>query len=177
MKSGERRSSGKRGDARAKIHGALLNGPLSIDEIRQLGIAKATCYRVLGQMEKAGEVSQVEISGNGGTRTVYVLRTGTLPATPDVLNEVMNRVRSPNANVRAEALKDLKVLSREYRIDNLPLKHLISLAETEPKLTLLEVLTYQAVHAKKDENTQVIKALQTLIPKVSKIAGADRIRC
>ena len=167
MKPSERSSSTRRGDARAKIRGALLNGPMSIDEIRQLGIAKATCYRVLGQMERTGEVSH----DNGGTRTMYVLKTGTLPATPEMLNEAMNQAKSTNAKVRAEALKDLKILSRESRIDNPTLKYLTSMAETELNLTLLEVLTYQAVHAKKDENTQVIKALQSLIPKVSKTAA------
>ena len=103
-----------------------------------------------------------------------MLKTGTLPATPDVLNEAMSRVKLAKVNVRLEALRDLKVLSRESRIDNPTLKHLISMAETELSLTLLEVLTYQAVHAKKDENTQVIKALETLIPKVSKIAANTR---
>src|SRR5208283_1223455 len=173
MKSTERSRSTRRGNARAKIRAALLNGPMSIDEIRQIGIAKATCYRVLGQMEKAGEISQVESTANGGARTMYMLNTGTLPATPDVLNEAMNRVKLTNENVRLEALRDLKVLSRESRIDNPTLKYLTSLAETELNLTLLEVLTYQAVHAKKDENTQVIKALRVLVPQVSKVV-ADR---
>jgi hypothetical protein len=143
-----------------------------VDEIRQLGISKATAYRVLGLKIKSGEVSLLEETRKDGTgRTVFALASTTLPATNELVRIALTKLKSNNGLVREQALLDLRVLSKNPRIvDNKTLSHLISQAKTEPSLAILEILTNQAIHAQKDQDAHTIEVLQAFIPTATSIA-------
>jgi Fe2+ or Zn2+ uptake regulation protein len=143
-----------------------------VDEIRQLGISKATAYRVLSIKMKSGEVTLLEESQkDGNVRTVFALASTTLPATNALVREALTKLKSNNDLVREQALLDLRLLSKNPRIvDNKTLSHLISIAETEPSLAILEILANQAIHAQKDQDGHTIEVLQTFIPTATSVA-------
>src|SRR5208337_1689486 len=105
-----------RGSSIERLQVALLSGPKSVNDLIGLGIPRATVYRDVKKMVKLGQIAKVEERDRRGHSTIlYALTEAIIPASPDMVNELFQRIDSDTSQVRNNAIDDLRVVCKDSR--------------------------------------------------------------
>jgi predicted transcriptional regulator len=144
------------------LRAKLLEGPKSVEELQQSGIPRASAYRDLKRMIKLNQVTKLEGRDRRGRQTVlYALTEVALPSSPEMIDELFQRIGSKEPRFRNNAVDDLRVICKDRRIaDPQQLNHLVRLAQATPEIGLLEILNFQAILAIKSDDLNMLRVLR-----------------